>query len=62
MPNQAVPIAKAYTARSRRLSVDDAVKAVLSFRSAEQRSFGNEDDVEGSRPLPAQMQAQTPKP
>ncbi len=33
------------------LSVDEAVQAVLKRRSAESRSFGNEDDVEGPRPF-----------
>ncbi len=61
MRDQAIPIASAYSVRGRRLSVGDAVKAALSFRSSEERSFGNEDDVEGSRPA-VQMQAQTPKP
>lgn len=36
-------------APSRPLSVDDAVRAVLSHRAAETRSFGNEDDMEGPR-------------
>ena len=51
MPDQAVPISTAYAVRSRRLSVGDAVKAVLSFRASEPRSFGNEDDTEGPRSL-----------
>ena len=61
MQDQAIPIEAAFAVRSRRLSVGDAVKAALSFRQGEPRSFGNEDDVEGSRSRPAQMQAQTPK-
>lgn len=36
-------------APSRPLSVDDAVRAVLSHRAAEVRSFDNEDDMEGPR-------------
>jgi hypothetical protein len=62
MPNQPIPIAKAFSARGRRLSVDEAVKAVLTFRAEEPRTFGNEDDVEGARPILAQMQQAQPKP
>jgi hypothetical protein len=44
----AVPICAALSA-PRPLSVDDAVRAVLSHRAVEARSFGNEDDMEGRR-------------
>lgn len=52
MPDQsaATPIRQGYVAPRRPMSVDEAVRAVLSFRAAESRSFGNEDDLEGPRP------------
>ena len=51
MPNPAavMPIGPTLAAPRRPLSVDDAVRAALSFRPSEVRSFGNEDDVEGPR-------------
>ncbi len=62
MPNAATvtPIAAAFTATRGPISVDDAVRAALSHRRPETRSFGNEDDVEGSRP--SQMMQAPPKP
>ncbi len=62
MPRAApiTPIAAAYTATRGPLSIDDAVRAALSHRPPEARSFGNEDDVEGSRP--SQMMQAPPKP
>ncbi len=52
MPDPAaiIPLAAVLSASRRPVSVDDAVRAALSFRPAEARSFGNEDDVEGPRP------------
>lgn len=44
-----IPIGAALSAPSRPLSIDDAVRAVLSHRAPEARSFGNEDDMEGPR-------------
>ena len=43
-----VPISAALAA-TRPMSIDDAVRAALSHRAAEGRSFGNEDDMEGPR-------------
>ncbi len=40
---------RAYTVADGSLSVDDAVRASLSHREPEARSFGNEDDLEGPR-------------
>ena len=60
MTDQAVPISTAFATQGRRLSVDDAVKAALSFRPPEPRAFGNEDDVEGRRSTAPQMTQATP--
>ncbi len=51
MPQQAtvISIGAGLAAAGRPLSVDDAVRAVLSHRAPEMRSFGNEDDMEGFR-------------
>ena len=51
MPQQAkvIPIGTGLAAAGRPLSVDDAVRAALSHRAPEMRSFGNEDDMEGFR-------------
>ena len=43
------PTRAAYTVAGGSLSVEDAVRAALSHRPPEARSFGNEDDVEGPR-------------
>lgn len=61
MPEQAVPIAAAYSVRRRQLSVDEAVRAALSFHAPEPRTFRNEDDVEGGSLASAQMQQASPK-
>ena len=47
-PATVVPIGAALSVR-KPFSVDDAVRAALSHRPAEARSFGNEDDMEGPR-------------
>ena len=47
---------------SRPLNVDDAVRAVLSHRLAEVRSFRNEDDMEGPRAWPLDVRAAPPAP
>ena len=56
------PIGAAYSARPRPLTVDDAVRAALSFRPPGARSFGNEDDVEGPRAQPPEAIAAIPTP
>ncbi len=44
------------------LSVDDAVRAALSHRAPEARSFNNEDDVEGPRRSTAHLEPPPPAP
>jgi hypothetical protein len=44
------------------MSVDDAVRAALSHRAAEIRSFGNEDDMEGPRAECADVRDAPPAP
>ena len=64
MPNAAsvTPIAAAYTLARGPLSVDDAVRAALSHRPAEAKSFGNEDDVEGPRRSAVDIELAPPTP
>ncbi len=47
---------------SRPLNVDDAVRAVLSQRRSEGRSFRNEDDMEGPRADSLDVRAAPPAP
>ncbi len=60
-PATIVPIGAALSA-IRPLSVDDAVRAALSHRPAETRSFGNEDDMEGPRREAQSVRAAPPAP
>jgi len=63
MQNAAVtPIVAAYSAARGALSVDDAVRAALSHRAPEARTFGNEDDVEGPRRSTADLEPAPPAP
>jgi hypothetical protein len=44
------------------MSIDDAVRAALSQRPHEDRSFGNEDDMEGPRNDAPDIRAAPPAP
>ncbi|HEX4097556.1 MAG TPA: hypothetical protein VHX64_12555 [Caulobacteraceae bacterium] len=44
------------------MSIDDAVRAALSQRPREGRSFGNEDDMEGPRSDAPDIRAAPPAP